>query len=260
MNLFQAIILSFVEGITEFLPVSSTGHLILASKVLGIVQTEFVKSFEIFIQLGAILGVVILYKNILIKNKKVLTNIFAAFLPTAMIGLIFYKIIKSYLLGNAFITVITLFAGGIVLIFVEKLLKYKQNLQTEIEKIGFPQSIGIGLIQSLSVVPGVSRSAASIIGGMILGLNKTTAVEFSFLLAIPTVFAATALDLVKSKLSFSLQEIILLAVGFLFSFLFSMFGIKLLIKVTEKYSFAIFGVYRIILALVFYFFLISTSN
>jgi len=243
--------LSIVEGATEFLPISSTGHLVLASKVLNIPQTNFIKSFEIFIQLGAILAVVFLYWQKLIYNFKLWKNILIAFIPTAIVGLAFYEIIKNYFIGNLQITLLALFLGGLILIFVDKLLKEKDF--DSLEKLTVKQSLLIGLAQSVSVIPGVSRAAATIIGGQFAGLSKKAALEFSFLLAIPTMFAATGLDVIKSNFNFSLTEWSYLFIGFIGSFITALFVIKWFIKFVEKNNFFIFGVYRIILSILFWF-------
>lgn len=254
MDTTQAIILSIVEGLTEFLPISSTGHLVLAAEVLGIPQTEFVKSFEIFIQLGAILAVVFLYhKKLLTAGLKFWRNILLAFIPTAVLGLIFYKIIKDLLLGNIYVTLSALLMGGIVLIFLNKLLPYKNNL--ELEDLSLKQALYIGFFQAISMIPGVSRAAATIIGGISQGLNKKAAVEFSFLLAIPTMLAATSLDLIRSNYSFSVFEYQTLAVGFIGSFFTALLAIKFFINFIAIHDFKLFGVYRILLAIIFFLFM-----
>lgn len=256
MDLIQAIILSIVEGVSEFLPISSTGHLILASDLLKIPQTEFVKSFEIFIQLGAILAVAVLYFNKYSRDFKVWRNVLAAFVPTAVIGLVLYKFIKDYLLGNTLVTIGALFIGGILLIALEKLHKERGSDAGSIEKLSIKQSFLIGVVQSVSVIPGVSRSAATILGGMFLGAKKETAVEFSFLLAVPTMLAATGLDLIKSNFAFNGQEISVLITGFAGAFITALFVIKWFIKFTQTNSFFWFGVYRIVLALIFFWLLV----
>lgn len=252
MTPLQAIILSIVEGISEFLPISSTGHLILVGKLLGIPDTEFTKSFEIFIQLGAILAVVFLYAKTLLLNKKILTRIFLAFLPTATIGYILYKAIKQYLLGNQWIVVIMLFLGGIVLIIIERTRKENEQAIASLENISYKQSILIGLAQSISVVPGVSRAAATIIGGQFAGLSRKAAVEFSFLLAIPTMIAATGLDLLKSNaITFNSDAWTLLSIGFIGAFFTALIVIKLFIRYIQKNTFVSFGVYRIAAAITY---------
>lgn len=255
MDLIQALILSLVEGVTEFLPVSSTGHLLLATRFLNIPQTEFVKSFEIIIQLGAILAIVFLYWKKLISSASLWKNILIAFLPTAVVGLIFYKVIKDIFFENILITVFALLIGGILLIVIEKLHKEKDSDIDSVEKLSLKQSFLIGIAQAVSVIPGTSRAAATIIGGLLVGTKRRVAVEFSFLLAIPTMVAATGLDLVKSNFAFNQSEIMILLVGFIGSFITALLVVKWFIKFVQKNSFFYFGVYRIILALVFLLFL-----
>lgn len=286
MDFPQAIILAIVEGVTEFLPVSSTGHLVLTSHLLGLEQTEFLKSFEVIIQLGAILAIVILYfnkffnlKNGIGINKKVWINVLAAFIPTAIIAFLLYDFIKGVLLGNELVTVSALFIGGIALIVLEKVYKRrnpphpdplpkerevvsslranaKQSHTSSIEHLSIKQCIGIGLAQSISIIPGVSRSAASILGGMFLGANRKTAVEFSFLLAIPTMIAATSFDLFETNFSFSQNEWLLLATGFIGSFIVALIVVKWFVKYVQTNTFIPFGIYRIIAAILYYFIMI----
>lgn len=251
MNHLQAIILSSIEGLTEFLPVSSTGHLVLASKLLSITQTDFVKSFEIIIQLGSICAIIFLYWKTISRNKEIWRKIITAFIPTAIIGFTFYRIIKSFLLGNSLITILALFVGGILIIILEKIHKEKDCHNDSIEKISFKNAFFIGIFQSISVIPGVSRSAATIIPALLLGTKRTTAVEFSFLLAIPTMIAATALDLIKTNFSFTPSEYSILITGFIGSFFVAILAVKFLLKFIEKHTLILFGVYRIVLAVIF---------
>lgn len=255
MDYLQAVILSIVEGVSEFLPISSTGHLILASNLLKIPQSEFVKSFEIIIQLGAILAVVFLYWKKLI-NFKLWPKVIIAFLPTAVVGLTLYKIIKGFLIGNSLITLLALFLGGILLIILEKMYSEKEHHVSKIEEVSNKQAFWIGVCQSVSIIPGVSRSAATIIGGMFLGLKRTTAVEFSFLLAIPTMAAATGLDLVKSNFAFSGNEYMLLGIGLIGSFITALFAVKFLIKFVQTNTFIPFGIYRIVISILFFLFIL----
>lgn len=256
MDIIQAVILSIVEGITEFLPVSSTGHLVLTSEFLNIPQTGFVKSFEIFIQLGAILAVVVLYFKKYSQNLAVWKNVLAAFIPTALIGFVLYKFIKSYLIGNSLVTVSALFIGGILLIVLEKLYKEKDHHASTINNLTMKQCFWIGVAQSVSIIPGVSRSAATILGAMFLGTKRQVAVEFSFLLAVPTLAGATVLDLIKSDFNFSGYEWSILMVGLIGSFITALIVIKWFISYIQKNTFVPFGIYRIILALLFWFFMI----
>jgi len=256
MDIIHAIILSLVEGISEFLPISSTGHMIIASSVLKIAQTNFVKDFEIIIQLGAILAIVVLYFKQFSKNKNVWLKVITAFLPTALIGFLLFKIIKSYLLGNLYITLIALFLGGIILILLELIHKEKDHHAGKIEDISFKNAFLIGTFQSLAVIPGVSRSAATIISALFLGTKRKTATEFSFLLAVPTMLAATGLDLVKSNFAYSLNEWILLIIGFLGAFVSALIVVKWFLKYIQSHNFIAFGVYRIVAAILFYLFVI----
>jgi len=252
MDYLHAIILSIIEGITEFLPISSTGHMILTSKFLNVTQTDFVKSFEIIIQLGAIFAIIFLYWKTITKNLGVWKKIITAFIPTAIIGFLLFKIIKNYLLGNSLITVIALLVGGILLIILEKTYKEKDHHAENIEKISYKNAFLIGVFQSISVIPGVSRSAATIIPALFLGTKRKVAVEFSFLLAIPTMFAASGLDIIKSNFSFTFPEYSVLVVGFIGSFLVATLTVKFLLNFIKKHTFIPFGIYRIILAVVFW--------
>lgn len=247
MNLLQSVILSIVEGISEFLPISSTGHLILTSSLLNIEQTEFVKSFEIIIQLGAILSVVVIYFEKLFKNInfKLYTNIIISFLPSVVFGLIFYDFIKKYLIGNNTVVIISLFIGGIVMIIFEKY--YKENEKKELK---IKDYLKIGLFQIISMIPGVSRSFATIIGARVSGMNRKDATEFSFLLAIPTMLGASTLDLLKTDLSlWTKNDFSTLSIGFVVSFITAYIVVKWLIKYVQTHDFTIFGWYRIIVAI-----------
>jgi len=252
MNLFTAIIFGMVEGVTEFLPISSTGHLILTAQLLKLSQTEFLKSFEIAIQLGAIFSIVVLYWKSLFVDIKVIKRIIVAFLPTAFIGLILYKLIKKYLLSNSQVVLWSLFLGGIFLVIFELLHREKKDAVDELASISYKQSFIIGVFQSLAVVPGVSRAAATIIGGLILGLKRKTIVEFSFLLAVPTMLAATALDLLKNARGFTAGEFGFLAAGFLTSFVVAILAVRFLLYFVKRHSFITFGAYRVIIALLFW--------
>jgi len=251
MTFFDSVILGIVEGLTEFLPISSTAHLILTAKLLELETSEFLKSFEIVIQLGAVAAVVLLYWKTLITkwdlNKKILT----AFVPTALIGLVFYSLVKDVFLENYLVSVYTLLIGGIVLIIFE--FFHKEGDTKELENISYKQALVIGSFQSIAIIPGVSRAAATILGGMFVGISRKTVVEFSFLLAIPTVAAATGLDLIQSAGSFSGSNFITLGIGFVTSFIISILSIKLFLKFIQNHNFIPFGIYRILLALGFLF-------
>lgn len=249
MNFFTVFILSLVEGITEFLPISSTGHLILATKILGLLPSDFLKSFEIAIQLGAILSVVLLYWQSLVIDRKLVGKIFTAFFPTAVLGLIFYKCVKNYLLNNEKIVLIALFIGGVSLILFELFYRGKKQTDQQVGDISYKQAFIIGVCQSLAIIPGVSRSLATILGGLALGINRKTIVQFSFLLAIPTMVSAVAYDLAKSAGNFTTNQFYYLGLGFIISFITAFISIRFLIAFIEKHNFIVFGVYRILLVL-----------
>ncbi len=252
MNFLQALIMSAVEGISEFLPISSTGHMVLTADVLKIAQTSFVKDFEIIIQLGAILAIVVLYWNSLFKSVEVWKRIIIAFIPTGIIGLLLFKIVKNYLLGNLYITLLSLLIGGIILIILELIYKEKEHHLEDISKMSLPKAFTIGLFQSIAIIPGVSRSAATIIGALFLGTKRKAAAEFSFILAVPTMLAATGLDLIKTNFSYSSSEWLILLVGFIGAFVFALISVKLFLRYVQSNNFIIFGVYRIVAAILFY--------
>lgn len=254
MDVLYSIIFGIVEGLTEFLPVSSTGHLMLTAKILGFEQTDFIKSFEIIIQFGAITSVIVLYWKYFFVKFEVLKRVMVAFIPTAIIGLIFYKIIKEFLLSSQVVVLWALLIGGVVLIIFELLYKGKNVKSTEISKMSYKNSILIGIFQSIAMIPGVSRSAATILGGLSLGMDRKAIVEFSFLLAVPTMLAATGLDLVKNVHTFSLDQIQFLVIGFVTSFIVAILSIKFFLNYIKRHTFISFGFYRVILVVVFWFF------
>lgn len=249
MSILQSIILAFIEGITEFLPVSSTGHMIVASSVMGIASDEFTKLFTIAIQLGAILSVVVLYYKKFIKSFDFYKKLIIAFIPAAILG----KLLNDYidaLLENVLVVALTLFLGGIILVFVDRW--FKQRDQQSEEKISNAKALNIGLFQCIAMIPGVSRSAASIIGGLAQGLSRKTAAEFSFFLAVPTMFAATAYKLFKyfkSGNSLNSEQMNLFLLGNLVAFVVAMIAIKSFIGFLNKNGFKLFGYYRIALGL-----------
>ena len=252
MTLLQSIILGVVEGITEFLPISSTGHLILASRLLGLAQTDFQKSFEIAIQLGAIASVIVLYwRQFLVPA--VLGRVLAAFVPTGLIGFALYHVVKTYLFGSDTVVLWALGLGGVVLIVFELLHQEGEDAVGDVASISYSKAVLIGLFQSLSIVPGVSRAGATIVGGLILGLSRSAIVEFSFLLAVPTMLAATFYDLLKNASSFMPQQFGVLAAGFISSFFVALLSIKFLLAFVRTRTFIPFGIYRIAIALAFAF-------
>jgi undecaprenyl-diphosphatase len=246
MSYFQALIIAVVEGLTEFLPVSSTGHMMLATWLMGVEPTPFVKLFTVAIQLGAILSVVILYFKQFFKSINFYLKLVVAFIPCAIAGILLGDWIDAQL-ENILGVAVALFAGGIILLFVDKWFR-KGEIDSE-EKISFLTALKIGAFQCLALFPGVSRSAATIIGGMSQKLTRQTAAEFSFFLAVPTMFAATAkkmLDFYKDGISLSGEEIKLLAFGNVIAFVVALFAIKTFIGLLNKFGFRIWGYYRIL--------------
>ncbi len=250
MEILTAIILGIVQGVSEFLPISSTGHMILASHLMGLEHTEFLKSFEIAIQVGSILSVIVLYWRLLLVDFEVIKRVIVAFLPTGVLGLTLYRVVKSYLLGSATVVLWSLFLGGLFLIAFECWHREKDDATDEIRQMPYQTALIIGLFQSIAMVPGVSRSASTIIGGLILGLKRKTIVEFSFLLAVPTMLAATVYDLTKSAPEMTLGQVDFLIAGFVTAFIVALLSIKFLLRFIQTHTFIPFGVYRIILVVV----------
>lgn len=250
MDIIQTIVLAAIEGITEFLPISSTGHMILASSIMKIHDNSFVKSFEIAIQIGAILAIVMLYYKRFRQGIKIYVKLGIAFIPTAMIGFLTYKTIKMYLF-NPLIVSLALIIGGIILIMIDSRVVHTETQYGELEDISHKHAFFIGLAQCVSMIPGVSRAAATIIGGVFNGLNKKQATEFSFLLAVPTMCAATGYDLIKTDATFFSHELMLLAIGVVVAFVFAYLAVRVFIKIVEDYGFKYFGYYRICIGLVF---------
>lgn len=248
MSYLHALILGIVEGITEFLPISSTAHMILTSHMLGMAETDFVKSFTIIVQLGAILSVVLLYWRRLL-DVDVLLKAAVGFVPTGIVGLTVYKAVKG-LLGSPLVALASLLVGGVVLIVFERRTRPDGDA-VDFSTITYRKALLIGLFQCLAVIPGVSRSAATIVGGSLIGVPKRTIVEFSFLLAIPTMAAATGYDLLKNYKLID-GQLDVLAVGFVVSFATALVAIKSFLGYIKNRSFAAFGWYRIILAVLYF--------
>jgi len=242
MTIFQAIIIAIVEGITEFLPISSTGHMIITEKILGMESSDFLKAFTVNIQFGAILSVIVLYWKRFFQTLNFYYKLFIAFIPAMVLGFLFSDFIDA-MLENVIVVAITLLLGGIFLLFVDKWF----NKPKDSQEIGYPTAFKIGLYQCIAMIPGVSRSAATIIGGMSQGLNRKTAAEFSFFLAVPTMFAATAYKLLKNYKTIDSESINLLLIGNIVAFFVAMIAIKAFITFLTKYGFKVFGYYRILL-------------
>ena len=246
---YDALILGVVEGVTEFLPVSSTGHLILASKLMGIEQTEVHKTFEVVIQLGSILAVIFAFKEKIFHSVELWKRLIVGFIPTAVLGFTLYKIIKS-LFAPETVAYMLVF-GGIVFILVELIYREKEHHISHAEEVSYKQAFAIGLFQSLAMVPGTSRSGATIIGGLLIGLKRKAAAEFSFLLAVPTMLAATAYDILKHHNEFDFSDAQALGVGFVTAFVVALAIIKWFLSFIKKHTFISFGIYRIIVGLIF---------
>jgi undecaprenyl-diphosphatase len=251
MNYLDTVILGVVEGVTEFLPVSSTGHLILTSSLLHLPDSEFLKSFEIAIQLGAICAVLALFWRKFL-NIEILKRVLVGFVPTAIIGLVLYPVVKGWL-SSELVVLTSLALGGLALIIFEYFHSESESAVASTENISYKQALGIGFFQTIAIIPGVSRSAATIVGGLVLGLTRTAIVEFSFLLAVPTIGAATALDLLKNYESFTGPNIGLTAVGFVTAFGVALAVIKFFLSYVRNRTFTPFGIYRILIALLFFF-------
>lgn len=248
MSYIQAFILAIIEGITEFLPVSSTGHMILGSSIMGIAHDPFTKLFTIAIQLGAILSVVVLYWKHFFQTLDFYYKIFVAFIPAVIFGVLFNDYIDS-LLENVVVVGITLLLGGILFLFLDKL--FNNDNKTDAPP-SYPSAFKIGLFQVIAMIPGVSRSAATIIGGLTQKMTRKAAAEFSFFLAVPTMFAATAkkgYDYYKDGVAFDSHQINLLIVGNIVAFIVAMIAIKSFIGFLTKNGFRMFGYYRIVVGL-----------
>lgn len=249
MNILDAIILGIVEGVTEFLPISSTGHMILVSYLLGLKQNSFEKTFEIAIQLGAILAVVSIYREKLTHNLELWKKLIVAFIPTGIIGLALHHYVEK--LFNPFVVSVALIFWGMIFIVIELLYKEKEHHISEPEKISYLKAAMIGIFQSLAMVPGTSRSGATIIGGLLLGMKRVAATEFSFLLAIPTMFAATGFEMVKNFKEFTPEGGVVLLVGFVTAFVSAYISVKWLLNFIKTHTFIPFGIYRIVIGFLF---------
>ena len=252
MTTVQSIIIGIVEGLTEFLPISSTGHMIITEKLLNVTETDFIKAFTVAIQLGAILAVVVLYwkKFFNFKKWQFYVKLAVAVIPALLLGFLFSKKIDA-LLESSLTVAVSLLAGGIILLFVDNLFKVS-TIDTE-EKVSYQKGFIIGIWQCLAMIPGVSRSAASIIGGMQQKLTRSAAAEFSFFLAVPTMLAATGYKLYKyytESGGFSTDEIKQLAIGNVVAFIVAMLAIKFFIGFLKKYGFKVWGWYRIIVGII----------
>lgn len=251
MTVTESIIIAIVEGITEFIPISSTGHMIIAEKLLHLADNDFLKVFTVAIQLGAILAVVVLYfkKFFDFSRWQFYLKLMIAVLPALIIGFLLSKKIDA-LLDSALTVAITMLLGGIVLVFIDK--AFKRPVIRDEKQVSYTRGFVIGIWQCIAMIPGVSRSAASIIGGMQQKLTRSAAAEFSFFLAVPTMLAATGYKLykhIKEHGSFSSEEIKLLSIGNVVAFVVALLAIKFFISFLKKHGFKVWGVYRIIVGI-----------
>lgn len=246
MDIINTIILGIIEGFTEFLPISSTGHLIVASEFLGLEQTNVTKAFEVIIQFAAILAVYFNYQDkFTIKKIDLWTKVFLAFLPIGAVGFIFSHQIKELFSIN--IVAIMFIVGGIIFLIVEKFFIPKESEQIDdVESVTYKQALVIGFAQVFALIPGTSRAGSTIIGALLVKLSRKASAEFSFLLAFPVMSAVTAYDLLKHYTEFDMQHLLSLGIGFVVSFLVAFITIKLFLKFLEKFTFVAFGIYRII--------------
>ena len=266
MDIFHAIILGIVEGLTEFLPVSSTGHMILTAQLLGLEHdnNDVLKCFEVAIQLGSILAVAALFFKRLSRDFSLLIKLALGFIPTGIIGLLLYKHIKELFSPN--VVAYALIAGGVIFIIIELFIKRKAGAQIstdepsndEISKISYKNAIIIGLAQSLAMIPGTSRSGATIVAGLLCGLSRTAAAAFSFLLALPTMFAATFYDIFKNREIFAqnFDNIFVFLLGGAVAFCVAFIVLKAFLNFLAKFSYISFGIYRILLGAVFLIFVL----
>lgn len=254
--IIKAIVMGLVEGATEFLPVSSTGHLIITGELLDFLSKDKRDIFEIVIQLGAILAVVWEYRARFTTiattlqtptSQRLVVNLFLAFLPLAILGLAFHHKIQE-LLFNPTSVAIALIVGGFVMIAIEKIAP--KASKTDMDVMDWKDALKIGFAQALALIPGTSRSAATIMGGMLFGYSRVTATEFSFFLAVPVMFAATGMDMLKYWKEFSSHDLLVFAAGFVVSFISALFAVKTLVRYVSKHDFKPFAYYRILLGVI----------
>jgi len=248
LDIIQAIIIGIIEGFTEFLPISSTGHMIVASKFLGVSQNHLIKAYEVIIQFAAIMAVLLLYREkISFKKISLWQKLFIAFLPLAVVGFIFKDLIKT--LFSVEIVAWMFIVGGIIFLIVEKFYKEERSHTSNVEQVNMKQALWIGFAQIFSLIPGTSRAGATIIGGLLVGLDRKTSAEFSFLLAIPVMAAVSGYDLLKHYSEFADANWGAFVVGFVTAFVVAYLTIKLFLVFLQRFTFVAFGWYRILLGI-----------
>ena len=245
MDIFQAIIIGIIEGFTEFLPISSTGHMIVASSFMNVAQSDINKAYEVIIQFAAILAVMLVYRQkITFKKLDLWMKLFVAFLPLAIVGFIFKDSIKE--LFSTQVVAVMFIVGGVVFLIVEYFYKDSSSHTTDVEKLSYKQSLIIGFAQVFSLIPGTSRAGSTIIGGLLCGLDRKTSAEFSFLLAIPVMGAVSGYDLLKLYHEFVGIDYLPFVIGFVVAFVVAYITIKLFLAFLQRFTFVPFGIYRIL--------------
>jgi len=259
MTVLYSIILGIVEGLTEFVPVSSTFHLIATSKILGLPQSEFLKLFEVVVQSGAIISIIWLYKDKLFSNRSLQKNLLYSFIPTAIVGGILYKIIKGYFFENTALQLLVFATVGLLFIILEWLVSNRHiRLSKNLSDINIHHALLIGLFQAMSTVPGFSRSGSILLGMLALGYTRLSAAEYAFMLSLPTILAATSLDLYQNRSllgTISQNEVLYLIVGMISALLSALWVMRWLIKYLGNHNLKIFGYYRLIAVAILYFLL-----
>lgn len=245
MDVFHSVILGLVEGATEFLPISSTGHLIVLSQWLGLEQTEGNKAFEVIIQLAAILAVVANYKErFTFKHFRLWCQVFVAFLPVAVVGFVFRHQIKAMFSVSVVATMFIV--GGVIFLLTERWIKHKSPSVESLENLTFKQALWVGIAQIFALIPGTSRAGSTIVGALLVGLSRKASAEFSFLLALPVMMAASGYDLLSNYKEFSGEQWMPLAIGFVVAFLSAFVVMKLFMVFLQRFTFVAFGWYRIV--------------
>jgi len=249
MDIVQAIIIGIIEGFTEFLPISSTGHMIVASRFMGIEESALIKAYEVIIQFAAILAVMLIYRDKMSFSKVELwKKLLLAFFPLAIVGFIFKDQIKA--LFSVEVVAIMFIVGGIIFLLVERFYREEKSYTVDVESVSYRQALWIGIAQIFSLVPGTSRAGATIVGGLLSGLDRKTSAEFSFLLAIPVMAAVSGYDLLKHYKDFADANWIAFMVGFIVAFAVAYLTIKLFLAFLQRFTFVPFGIYRIVFGLI----------
>ncbi len=249
MDILQAIIIGIIEGFTEFLPISSTGHMIVASKFLGIEESALIKAYEVIIQFAAILAVMLIYRDKLSISKiELWKKLMVAFFPLAIVGYIFKDQIK--ILFSVQVVAIMFIIGGIIFLLVEKFYREEKSYITDVESVSYKQALWVGFAQIFSLIPGTSRAGATIVGGLLTGMDRKTSAEFSFLLAIPVMAAVSGYDLLKHYQDFTDANWGAFVIGFIVAFVVAYLTIKLFLAFLQRFTFVPFGIYRILFGII----------